>query len=76
MTGTEAGIDPIALPGILAYRDGKQFACLVPLVDYLPDEGELDEEMVEKIFTKYVFFFDFFLLSFSFFFLLSKTSPG
>lgn len=55
----EAEMEPAGVPALLAYADGEKFAGLVPVVDELPDEGELSAETLEGVLRRYV------LISFS-----------
>lgn len=53
----EAEMEPAGVPALLAYADGEKFAGLVPVVDELPDEGELNAETLEGVLRRYVLIF-------------------
>ena len=42
----EAQMDQAGVPAILAYRAGNKFAGLVPVIDEMDDEDDLDTEAV------------------------------
>lgn len=48
----EAEMEQMGVPAILAYRDGEKFAGLVPVVDEIPEEMELDADSVEMAMRK------------------------
>jgi hypothetical protein len=43
------------VPAILAYRGGDKFAGLVPIVDEIPDEVELDPDSLGEVLKRFVF---------------------
>ncbi|KAF2486334.1 phosducin [Neohortaea acidophila] len=49
----EAEMEPAGVPALLAYVDGEKFAGLVPVVDELPDEGELSAETLEGVLRRH-----------------------
>lgn len=50
----DAQMEPMGVPAIIAYRNGDKFAGLVPLIDELPDDSELNAITLETVFKKYV----------------------
>lgn len=50
----EAEIQAEGVPGVIAYRDGDKFAALIPLIDELPDDSDLDTTTVERLLQKCV----------------------
>ncbi|KAI5359193.1 Putative phosducin, Thioredoxin-like superfamily [Septoria linicola] len=49
----DAQMEPMGVPAIIAYRNGDKFAGLVPLIDELPDDSELNAITLETVFKKY-----------------------
>jgi hypothetical protein len=45
----EAEMEPAGVPAVLAYRGGDKFAGIVPVVDELPDDEELDARTLGAI---------------------------
>ncbi|KAF2863256.1 thioredoxin-like protein [Piedraia hortae CBS 480.64] len=45
----EAQMERAGVPALLAYEDGEKFATLVPLIDELPEEGEVSPKTVEAV---------------------------
>lgn len=53
----DAEMEPAGVPAVLAYRGGEKFAGLVPVVDEIPDDADLSDETLEKLFQRYVLSF-------------------
>lgn len=50
----EAEIQSAGVPGIIAYRAGEKFAALIPVLDEMPEDGDLDAATLEKVLQRYV----------------------
>jgi hypothetical protein len=44
----EAQMEPAGVPALLAYRGGDKFAGLVPVLDEIPEEEDLDADALER----------------------------
>ncbi|QIW94767.1 hypothetical protein AMS68_000285 [Peltaster fructicola] len=49
----EAEIEAAGVPGIIAYRGGEKFAALIPVLDEMPDDGDLDVTTLEQVMQKH-----------------------
>lgn len=49
----EAEIQAAGVPGIIAYRGGEKFAALIPVLDEMPEDGDLDAVTLENLLQKY-----------------------
>lgn len=45
----DAEVSYAGVPGIIAYRGGEQFALLVPFLEEMPDDGDFEAEVIEKV---------------------------
>ncbi|KAK5119106.1 hypothetical protein LTR62_000317 [Meristemomyces frigidus] len=45
----DAEMEPAGVPALLAYRGGEKFAGLVPVIDEVPDEAEVDDVTLENL---------------------------
>ena len=48
----DAQMEPMGVPAIIAYRNGDKFAGLVPLINELPDDAELNAITLEAVFKR------------------------
>lgn len=48
----EAEIQAAGVPAIIAYRGGEKFAALVPLLDEMPDDADLNAMTLEMLLQK------------------------
>lgn len=48
----EAEIGVAGVPAILAYKSGDKFAGLVPLIDEIPDDADLNASTLEAVLIK------------------------
>lgn len=46
-------MEPAGVPAILAYRNGGKFAGMVPLLDELPDDADLNALTLENVMRRY-----------------------
>lgn len=49
----EAEMEPAGVPALLAYKGGDMFASLVPLVDEIPDDADLDADTLAAVLRRY-----------------------
>lgn len=49
----DAQMEPMGVPAIIAYRNGDKFADLVPLINELPDDAELNAITLENVFKRH-----------------------
>ncbi|KAF2216235.1 hypothetical protein CERZMDRAFT_104660 [Cercospora zeae-maydis SCOH1-5] len=49
----DAQMEPMGVPAIIAYRNGDKFAGLVPLINELPDDSELNAVTLENVFKRH-----------------------
>ncbi|KAM3422734.1 hypothetical protein BST61_g219 [Cercospora zeina] len=49
----DAQMEPMGVPAIIAYRNGDKFAGLVPLINELPDDAELNAVTLETVFKRH-----------------------
>jgi hypothetical protein len=47
-------MEPMGVPAVIAYRNGDKFAGLVPLINEMPDDAELDTISLESLFKRSV----------------------
>lgn len=47
-------MEPAGVPAVIAYRGGEKFAGLVPLINELPDDAELNPTTLEAVLKRYV----------------------
>lgn len=50
----DAQMEPAGVPAIIAYRGGDKFAGLVPVIDEIPDDAELNALTLETIMKRLV----------------------
>jgi hypothetical protein len=50
----DAEMEPMGVPAVIAYRNGDKFAGLVPLINEMPDDAELDTISLESLFKRSV----------------------
>jgi hypothetical protein len=50
----DAEMEPAGVPAIIAYRGGEKFAGLVPLINELPDDADLDAPTLEMVMKRFV----------------------
>lgn len=50
----DAQMEPMGVPAIIAYRNGDKFAGLVPLINELPDDAELNALTLETVLKRHV----------------------
>lgn len=50
----DAEMEPAGVPAIIAYRGGEKFAGLVPLVDEMPDDADLNATTLETVMKRFV----------------------
>lgn len=48
----DAQMEPAGVPAIIAYKNGDKFAGLVPLIDEIPDDAELNSITLENLFKR------------------------
>lgn len=50
----DAEMEPAGVPALIAYRGGDKFAALVPIIDEMPEDGELDALTLEQVLQRWV----------------------
>ena len=50
----DAEMEPAGVPALLAYQNGDKFAGLVPIIDELPEDADLNDTTLEHLLTRYV----------------------
>lgn len=45
----DAEMEPAGVPALIAYRGGEKFAALVPIIEEMPADGDLDALTLEKV---------------------------
>jgi hypothetical protein len=50
----DAQMEPAGVPALIAYGAGEKFAGLVPLINELPDDADLDADTIESVLKRYV----------------------
>lgn len=49
----DAQMEPAGVPAVIAYRGGEKFAGLVPLINELPDDAELNAITLEDVLKRW-----------------------
>lgn len=54
----EAEMEPTGVPALIAYRGGEKFADLVPIIQEMPDDADVDAASLESVLKRCGFLYE------------------